>query len=58
VVKQDNNGDTFIITDAAMPHLDEHTTTVEVTPRSIGAWFPNRSDLHRRARVRNSVTRA
>jgi hypothetical protein len=44
VVKQDNNGDTFIITDAAMPHLDEHTTMVEVAPRSIGAWFPTDPD--------------
>jgi hypothetical protein len=39
VIKQDNNGDTFIITDAAMPHLDG-STVVEIEPRLIGAWLP------------------
>jgi hypothetical protein len=39
VVKQDNNGDTFIITDAAMPYLDQ-PTVAEITPRSIGAGCP------------------
>ena len=27
-----------------MPHLDDHTAAVEVTPRSIGAWFPTDPD--------------
>jgi hypothetical protein len=46
VVKQDNNGDTFLISQADPAELLDHAATDEVTPGPIGAWFPpNARDL-------------
>src|SRR2546423_4914276 len=39
VVKQDNNGDTFIVTTTDAPWLDDISTAcLRVDPRPIGAW--------------------
>ena len=40
VVKQDNNGDTFLICQADPAELLDHAAVDEVTPASIGAWVP------------------
>jgi len=40
VVKQDNNGDTFLICQADPAELLDHAAVDEVTPGSIGAWVP------------------
>ena len=40
VVKQDNNGDTFLICQADPAELLDHAAVEEVTPGSIGAWVP------------------
>jgi hypothetical protein len=46
VVKQDNNGDTFLISQADPAELLDHAATDEITPGPIGAWFPpNARDL-------------
>lgn len=41
VIKQDNNGDTFLVTDAAPDWLRDTTTHVPVPARQIGAWEPD-----------------
>jgi len=40
VVKQDNNGDTFLICEADPSWLFDQPADDEVTPGSIGAWAP------------------
>src|SRR2546421_2240037 len=47
VVKQDNNGDTFIVTTADAPWLDDIAAAcLRVDPRPIGAWtHPTLDDL-------------
>jgi hypothetical protein len=47
VVKQDNNGDTFIVTTIDAPWLDTIATAcTSVEPRSIGAWtHPTLDDI-------------
>jgi hypothetical protein len=46
VVKQDNNGDTFLICQADPAELLDHAAADEVTPGPVGAWLPpNASDL-------------
>ena len=40
VVKQDNNGDTFLICEADPSWLFDQPADDEVTPGSIGAWTP------------------
>ena len=40
VVKQDNNGDTFLICEADPSWLFDHPSEDEVTPGPIGAWAP------------------
>lgn len=46
VVKQDNNGDTFLISQADPAELLDHAATDEITPGPIGAWLPpNARDL-------------
>src|SRR6266487_4703980 len=47
VIKQDNNGDTFLICEADPAGLLGHAAAGEVTPGPIGAWVPpNARDLH------------
>ena len=47
VVKQDNNGDTFLICEADPAELLGHAAAGEVPPGPIGAWVPpNARDLH------------
>jgi hypothetical protein len=41
VVKQDNNGDTFLVTDATPDWLGDTTTHTRVPARQIGAWEPD-----------------
>src|SRR5229473_3415587 len=46
VVKQDNNGDTFLISQADPAELPDHAATDEITPGPIGTWLPpNAHDL-------------
>jgi hypothetical protein len=47
VVKQDNNGDTFVITGAEAPSIAaDAAVCVHVEARSIGAWFhPTADDI-------------
>jgi hypothetical protein len=40
LVKQDNDGDTFIITDAEPGWIGETASRAHVTTREIGAWEP------------------
>jgi hypothetical protein len=44
VVKQDDNGTTFIITDAPPDHIDRPVKSAEVTTRTIGSWDPTPPD--------------
>lgn len=47
VVKQDNNGDTFLTCEADPAELLGHAAAGEVTPGPVGAWVPpNARDLH------------
>ncbi|MCM3884105.1 hypothetical protein [Frankia sp. R82] len=41
LVKQDNNGDTFLVTTAPPGWLGETATQVQVPTRDIGAWEPD-----------------
>jgi len=41
LVKQDNNGDTFIITDAEPHQIDQPAAHTHVTTRDIGSWTPD-----------------
>jgi hypothetical protein len=46
IAKQDNNGDTFLISEADPAELLDHAAADEVTPGPIGAWLPpNSCDL-------------
>ena len=46
VAKQDNNGDTFLITQADPAELLDHAAADEVTPGPIAPWLPpNAHDL-------------
>jgi len=46
VAKQDNNGDTFLITQADPAELLHHAAADEVAPGPIGPWLPpNAHDL-------------
>lgn len=46
VIKQDNNGDTFLISQADPAELLDHAAGDEVTPGTIRAWPPpNAGDL-------------
>jgi hypothetical protein len=45
LIKQDNNGDTFIVTDAESAWVGEPDLRAEVTPRAIGGWEPDEGDL-------------
>jgi hypothetical protein len=40
VIKQENNGDTFIITDAPPRWIGDTAAHTHVTTRQIGAWNP------------------
>jgi hypothetical protein len=40
VVKQDNNGDTFLVCQSDPTQLFDHATDDEATPGPIGAWIP------------------
>ena len=44
VIKQDDNGATFIITDVPADAIDQTTVSVEVTTRTIGSWEPTAPD--------------
>ena len=45
VIKQDNKGDTFLITLADnMRRLDEQALATQVPTRDIGAWVPDETD--------------
>lgn len=44
VVKQDNNGETFVVADSELSGLGEHTRVVKTVSRRIGAWFPEDPD--------------
>lgn len=44
VVKQDNNGTTFIIADAPPNWIDEPAISAETTTRTIGSWEPTPPD--------------
>jgi hypothetical protein len=41
VVKQDSNGDTFIVTDAEAAWIGEAARHAHIAPRDIGAWEPD-----------------
>lgn len=43
-IKQDNNGDTFLISPAQIPDIDQRALVTEVTARKIGAWTPDEND--------------
>jgi hypothetical protein len=43
VVKQDNNGDTFLITTNPDP-IESLATAAKAAPREIGAWAPDEHD--------------
>ena len=43
-IKQDNNGDTFLISPVQIPDIDRQVLVAEVTARKIGAWMPDESD--------------
>jgi hypothetical protein len=46
LVKQDNNGDTFLICQADPAGLPGHAAAAEIVPRAVGAWAPpNARDL-------------
>ena len=46
IIKQDNNGDTFLISQADPAELLDHAAAGEVTPGAIGTWPPpNARDL-------------
>ena len=46
LVKQDNNGDTFLICQADPAGLPGHAAAAEILPRAVGAWAPpNARDL-------------
>jgi hypothetical protein len=55
VVKQDNNGTTFVVSAAPLPWLTEHTDhTTQTRPRDIGAWtHPTRRGHQLRTRLGN-----
>ena len=44
VIKQDNNGDTFLICQTDPAELLDHAADDEVTPMPIGAWSPTDLD--------------
>lgn len=44
VIKQDNNGDTFVVSAAEVPGVDEQALVSKVATRDIGAWAPDESD--------------
>lgn len=44
VIKQDNNADTFLVSAAEIPHIDQQARVTEVTAREIGAWVPDETD--------------
>jgi hypothetical protein len=44
VIKQNNNGDTFLISQADPAELLDHAADDEVTPMPIGAWSPTDPD--------------
>ena len=44
VIKQDNNGDTFLISQADPAELLDHAADDEVTPGLIGTWSPTDPD--------------
>ena len=44
VIKQDNNGDTFLICQTDPAELLDHAADDEVTPMPIGAWSPTDPD--------------
>ncbi len=41
LVKQDNNGDTFLICQADLADLPGHAAAEEITPGAVGAWAPS-----------------
>ena len=43
-IKQDNNGDTFLISPEEIPGIDELALVTKVTTREIGAWAPSEDD--------------
>jgi hypothetical protein len=45
VIKQDNNGDTFLVTEAEPDWIDQPAARVEVPHRTIGAWEPAPTDI-------------
>jgi hypothetical protein len=47
VVKQDNNGDTFVVTATEVPSIaNDAAARVHVTPRQIGGWtHPTTDDI-------------
>jgi hypothetical protein len=44
VVKQDDNGATFIITEAEPDWIDQSAASINVTTHAIGAWQPHPGD--------------
>jgi hypothetical protein len=44
VIKQDNNGDTFLVSPAQIANIDQQALVAEVTARKIGAWTPDEND--------------
>lgn len=44
LIKQDNNGDTFLVSAAEIPGIDPQTLITEIRPRQIGAWTPEEND--------------
>jgi hypothetical protein len=45
VVKQDDDGATFIIADSEPPWVGDHSRQAEVALRTIGAWEPDDTDF-------------
>jgi hypothetical protein len=43
-IKQDNNGDTFLIGPAQISDISRQAVVTEVTARNIGAWTPDETD--------------
>jgi hypothetical protein len=44
IIKQDNNGDTFLIRAVEIGDIDQQALVAEVPVRAIGSWAPDEND--------------